>query len=56
MTQIDEFRSSLELLSEDKKRKLAYYIERIIDYEARAKKTKETIARLDKSLASTGKD
>jgi hypothetical protein len=51
-TQIDDFRSSLELLLEDKKKKLAYYHDRIADYKNRSLNTEKEINRLLKVLAS----
>jgi len=46
----DDFRSSLELLLEDKKSKLLYYQKRIDDYVNRSAKTKADIERLEKAL------
>lgn len=52
MTNLDDFRSSLELLLEDKKKKLEYYYTRIDDYTNRAKRAKEEIEKLDASLSA----
>lgn len=47
---LDDFRSSLELLLEDKKKKLEYYQRRIDDYVQRSAKAKDDMAKLEKAL------
>ncbi len=52
MPNLDDFRSSLELLLEEKKRKLEYYQTRIDDYVSRSERTKSEIDKLTRALSA----
>lgn len=54
MPTLDDFKSSLELLLEDKKKKLEYYQTRINDYVQRSSRAKEEIKKLNEALAPKG--